>query len=216
MGMLQCLWEHGFIDSTHLKQYRIDRTKDMYGAIQVETSLKYLLSNCKDFEEEESLLQAMGQKMAVSVDRTPKYHCELAGEGIEYSLGCAKNLYCQKPLSENRKKETFRATVRQCLSRDNLTTQRIQRFSKGARDYICAYYALHHEQNRNDEETNSMTMMMTTTTTTMTSSNATTEPNIPTLVKIEKLVNDFKTHWCALDFDHGFIAATIMKKKKVR
>ena len=72
---------------------------------------------------------------------------------------------------------------------------------------MCAYYALHHEQNRNDEETSSMTMM------TMTSSNATTEPSIPTPVKIEKLMKDFKTHGCALDFVHGFIAATVKKKE---
>jgi len=59
-GMLLVLWEHRFINSTNLKQYTIDGTKDVYGVIQVETSLKYLLSNCKDFKEEESLLQAMG------------------------------------------------------------------------------------------------------------------------------------------------------------
>ena len=147
--------------------------------------------------------------MGISIDCTPKYHCDLAGEGIEYWWGCTKNLYCWKPLSEKRKKETFRATVRQWLSRDNLTTEQIQRFSKHARDCICAYFALHHEQNRNNEETNCMTttMMMTT---------SLCKPNIPTPVKIEKLVKDFKTHQCALDFDHGFIAATIVKKEKVR
>ena len=59
-----------------------------------------------------------------------------------------------------------------------------------------------------------MTMMMMMMITT--SSNATTEPNIPTPAKIEKLIKDFKTHQCALDFDHGFIAATIVKKEKVR
>jgi len=31
-------------------------------------SLKYLLGNCKDFEEEESLLQAVGRKLGVTVD----------------------------------------------------------------------------------------------------------------------------------------------------
>jgi len=64
---------------------------------------------------------------------------------------------------------------------------------------------LHHEQNRNDEE---MLNIMT-----MTSSNATTEPSIPTPDKIEELMKDFKTHWCALDFVHGFIAATVKKKE---
>jgi len=53
-------------------------------------------------------------------------------------------------------------------------------------------------------------------TTTMMMTTSLCKPNIPTPVKIEKLVKDFKTHRCALDLDHGFIAATIMKKEKVR
>jgi len=53
-------------------------------------SLKHILSQWKDFQEEESLLQTIAKKMGVAVDRTPKCHCELAGEGIEYSWGCTK------------------------------------------------------------------------------------------------------------------------------
>ena len=121
-GMLQILWEQGFIDIDNLKMYTIDGKKDAYGVSQPEMSLEYLLGNCKDFEEEESLLQVMGRKMGVAIDRMPKCHCELAGEGIEYSWGWAKNLYHQKPLSEKKRKEKFRDTVRQCLSRDVLTT----------------------------------------------------------------------------------------------
>ena len=48
------------------------------------------MTNCLDFEEEETLLQSMGRGMGVLVDRTPKCHCEMAGEGIEYSCGCQK------------------------------------------------------------------------------------------------------------------------------
>ena len=55
------------------------------------------MANCVDFEVEESLLQSMGTKMGVIIDRMPKCHCELAGEGMEYSWGCAKNEYRRKP-----------------------------------------------------------------------------------------------------------------------
>jgi hypothetical protein len=48
------------------------------------------MGNCKDFEEEESLLQANGRKMGVLVDRLPKCHCQLAGEGIEFTWRCLK------------------------------------------------------------------------------------------------------------------------------
>ena len=73
----------GFIDVNNLSAYTIDGKKDEYGVIQKETSLKHLMSNCTDFEEEESLLQSMGRQMGVMIDRTPKCHCEMAGERVE-------------------------------------------------------------------------------------------------------------------------------------
>ena len=88
-----------------------------------------MLGSCKDFEEEESLLQSMGRKMGVLVDRTPKCDCELAGEGIEYAWGCSKNYYRRLPLKEKKSKENFKASVRKCLSRDVLTQTRIRLFS---------------------------------------------------------------------------------------
>jgi hypothetical protein len=45
------------------------------------------------------MLQYYGRQMGVLVDWTPKCHCELAGEGIEYSWAAAKNkyrYYCEK------------------------------------------------------------------------------------------------------------------------
>jgi hypothetical protein len=78
-------------------------------------SLKYLLGNCTDFEEEELMLQSIGSALGVSIDWTPKCQCKLAGEGIEYSWGCAKNACWLMPLRTKRKKETFQKTVRKCL-----------------------------------------------------------------------------------------------------
>ncbi len=40
------------------------------------------MANYTDFADEESLLQSNGQKMGAIIDQTPKYHCELAGEGV--------------------------------------------------------------------------------------------------------------------------------------
>jgi hypothetical protein len=87
-----------------INEYTIDETKDLLGVRQKDMSLKFLMINCMDFEEEDSLLQSMGQRMNALIDRTPKCHCELAGEGIEYSWGCAKNEYCHQPLSAKKKK----------------------------------------------------------------------------------------------------------------
>jgi len=39
------------------------------------------------------MLQSIGQSLGVVVDRTPKCHCWIAGEGIVYSWGLEKNNY---------------------------------------------------------------------------------------------------------------------------
>jgi hypothetical protein len=130
-GMEQILWERGWIDENRpRKDYSKLGTKDSMGAIQKDTSLLELLANCADFENEETMLQAKGQEMGILVDRTPKCHCELAGEGIEYSWGCAKNFYRRQPLKMKRGKANFRATVQQCFSREILTIERIRLFSQ--------------------------------------------------------------------------------------
>jgi hypothetical protein len=194
-GMLQVLWERGFIDVTNINQYTVGGRKDEMGVLQTETSLKFLLGNCLDFEEEESLLQSKGRILGAKIDRTPKCHCELAGEGIEYSWGCAKNYFRQQPLKDKRKKENFRNTVRKCISEEYLTRERVRKFSRRARQYILAYQALH-SQEEEQQQPSSTTHQI-------------------TPMKIESLVKDFKTHRCALDFDKGFIKTVITKKEVV-
>ena len=92
-GLLRILWERGFIDELRLENYMLNGKHDAFGFVQKDFSLKLLKGNCLDFEEEETLLQSMGKEMGVLVDRTPKCHCELAGEGIEYSWSCAKKIF---------------------------------------------------------------------------------------------------------------------------
>jgi hypothetical protein len=41
------------------------------------------MSNCLEYEEEETLLQSMGREMGILVDRTPRCHCGLVDKGIE-------------------------------------------------------------------------------------------------------------------------------------
>ena len=87
-GLLRVLWERGFINTSKLSDYMLNGRQDAFGM-----SLKFLMSNCQDFEEEESQLQSMRCAMGLFVNRMPKYHCEVAGEGIEYSWGCSKIEY---------------------------------------------------------------------------------------------------------------------------
>jgi hypothetical protein len=91
---LQVSWEQGFIDpnvANKKKHYTINGRKNALEILDLDSSLKYLLGNCTDFDEEETMLQSMGMKMGILVDHTLKCHPELAGKDIEYSWGCSKN-----------------------------------------------------------------------------------------------------------------------------
>ena len=193
-GLLQILWERGIVDESRLSEYTMNGRQNGYGIVDKTFALKSLMANCLDFEEEETLLQSMGREMGVLVDRTPKCHCEMAGEGIEYSWGCAKNSFRRVPLKLRRGKENFRNEVRSCLSREKvLVTERIRLFSRRARSYICAYYVIWCKRRgkEGDAEMNESAFM--------------TDP-----VKMEKMIRHFKTHRCALDFDHSFCNATFI------
>ena len=101
------------------------------------------MENQPDFIEEETLLQYHGRLLGAIVDRTPKCHPEMAGEGIKYSWGCAKGFYRREKRSNKKTKEKFRNTVRKSLDREQvLTIERQRRFSKRARQYMLAYDAI--------------------------------------------------------------------------
>jgi hypothetical protein len=196
-GMEQILWERGWIDGNRpRKDYSKLGTKDSMGLIRSGTSLLDLVANCSDFENEETMLQTKGQEMGVFVDRTPKCHCELAGEGIEYSWGCAKNLYRRQPLKTKRGKSNFRATVRQCFSREVITIDRVRLFSQRARAYMLAYQLLREEEQG---------LLVTDVDVDVKSTSCP--------VNVEKILKKFKTHRCAMDFDNAFCKATFTKSE---
>jgi len=131
--------------------------------------------------------------MGILIDRTPKCHCELAGEGIEYSWGCLKNFYHHLPVTEKRTKKNFQGLVRRSLSHELLTTERIRKFSKQASQYICAYHSMWQQQQPQQNATMNSDMSVNS------------ETSSGSLANIKKLVKQFKTHRCALDFDYKFI-----------
>jgi hypothetical protein len=111
-GMLQILWERGFIDPAKKKEdYTMDGKKDAVDNINPETSLKRLMSLLTNFIQEETLLQYHGRLLGVKVERTPKCHPEIAGKGIDYDWGCAKGVYRPLPISEKRTKNKFCESV---------------------------------------------------------------------------------------------------------
>ena len=96
-----------------------------------------------DFVEEETLLEYRGRLLGILVDRTPKCHPEIVGEGIEYSWGCSKGAYHRVPFTEKKMKEKFCPSVQKCLDPSAvLTIVRQRKLSKRARQYMLAYHSI--------------------------------------------------------------------------
>ena len=62
---------------------------DFSPAANTRFRLRTMIASMPDFENEETRLQYVGRKLGIVVDRSPKYHPEVAGEDIEYFWGCA-------------------------------------------------------------------------------------------------------------------------------
>jgi hypothetical protein len=89
-GLLQVLWERGWIDEQQADEYTVNVAKDNDGQVVDGAKnwiLKYLMASCLEIAEEMTALQHVGKELGVSVIISPKFHAEMAGEGIEYSWG---------------------------------------------------------------------------------------------------------------------------------
>lgn len=78
-GTLQVLWERGWIDPTDLNKHTQKGKKG--GVTDLNNSLDYLMSLQSDFVNEKTMLQFIGEKLGCIIDRTPKCHPEMAGDG---------------------------------------------------------------------------------------------------------------------------------------
>ena len=107
-----------------------------FGNVIEAMGLDHLLSKCTDFLAEKSLLQLNLENLGAQCFHLPKFHCELAGEGIEYSLGVAKLAYWKLKKAEKDTIVKFHLQVQLCLSRDHLTANRVCLHSKQAREYM--------------------------------------------------------------------------------
>ena len=167
-------------DGVNIKSYQAMKY-DNEGNLVKEFSLQYLLGQCADFQNEVSQLEFVCEQLGATALITPKYHAELAGEGIEYTWGFLKSIYRRYPLEKKKGKTQFEALLNQCLSRDLITKEIVRKFSRRARGYMEAYVAL----DINEEEEMYGTPI----------------PH----QKIEQLKKVLKSHRAAIDFDKEFI-----------
>ncbi|EJK65513.1 hypothetical protein THAOC_13613, partial [Thalassiosira oceanica] len=76
-GLMQVLWERGFIDASKpYSHYQVEKKVD--GKVVEDISLRHMMGKCTDFAEEVSQLEAIGKKLGCSVIITTKYHAEYA------------------------------------------------------------------------------------------------------------------------------------------
>ena len=87
-------------------------------------------------------LQFHGNKLGVTIDRSPKCHPEIAGEGIEFLWAIAKIYYRSCPISRKRTKKIFLALVKECFSAAVIDTQTTRACSRRCREYMLMYSAI--------------------------------------------------------------------------
>jgi hypothetical protein len=123
-GLLQVQWERGLIKSTELDKYTVDGQKNVLtGKVDLQYSLRQILANCRDFKEEETALQQLGRQLGVAVLLMPKFHAELAGEGVECSWAHAKAHYRRVPVSRKRGRDNFKQLLKDCTCPANVLTR---------------------------------------------------------------------------------------------
>ncbi len=163
---------------------------------------------CTDFQEEETALQHLGKQLGSTVIFTPKFHCEFAGEGIEYNWAHAKAKMRATPLREKKGRANFIKLVKKCICPETvLTRERVSKFAARARAYICTYYHLSHREE--DDATASDESLFA-----GAPSFHTSQKQQLLYKEIERLMKQFKTHRCrALDFDQRFVKAELREEE---
>ena len=150
-GLLQVLYERGFIDTAQLSEYsengrkhQLDDNNDVLPEYK-KFVLRSLMEETTDFKNEPNAIQQLATDLSkqsmngtkIEVIITPKYHCEIAGEGIEYDWGMAKRYYRNIPFIDKVTKDKFHKCVKQAM--EYIYVKHARLFSGKARRYMLAY-----------------------------------------------------------------------------
>ena len=87
----------------HVFSRQKTKPKDEFGKVKAEYQkdvLRTLMRKCLDFAREQSAMEVLLSRLSEKAGDTeiqlltyPKYHCELAGEGVEFVWGLTKQYY---------------------------------------------------------------------------------------------------------------------------
>jgi hypothetical protein len=171
----------------------LGRKKDKDGVFIPGSSHKELLASCSDFKNELSLMQHLGISLGVHIASTPKYHAEIAGEGIEYDWTLSKNWFKRLPLSERKTRAGFATQVKKALSSEIVTKGRARGSARRARSYILAYIYLDEQQKAGNGVEGDLLLF----------------PDIEGVAK--KFSKRSKSHRSAADFDTAFVNRLLLE-----
>jgi len=116
------------VNMDEISKYSEKGKKDRDGKIIESTSYQLILGACLDYKNKKYILEAIAERRGLIIKHTPKYHCELAREGIAYSWGFAKLRYRGRvPLEDKNSAMKFRACVDEALDA----------VSKLSNEYVC-------------------------------------------------------------------------------
>lgn len=92
------------------------------------------------------------RSLGVFVLYSPKSHCEIVGEGVEFLWACSKTWYCREPSLKKLGKDSFKNVVHMSIGRDIISIERMRLFGQRQQHYILAYLALHDVKVTKEEE----------------------------------------------------------------
>ena len=151
-GLFQVLWERGWIDPNNMIKYvkttrdawlEADKktVKEAYQADYKKYSMVHLMSECSDFKNEKSAMEKLAEDLSerhrcrIEILVSTKYHCEMAGEGIEYGWGYSKKVFRAFSLNEKKDKAAFLRCLTASLKKTTPEIMRKMYVSKGTSLY---------------------------------------------------------------------------------
>ena len=117
---------------------------------------------------------------------------------MEHSWALAKNCHRSRPLQDKKTKEGFKNLVKNCISRDHLTAERIRKVSRRSWACILAHHVLQdgHWPAGTERTSNGSEMAM---------APVEDESGKIMLSKLEGVMKLFKSHRTTLHWDGGFV-----------
>ena len=74
----------------------------------------------------------------------PKYHCEIAGDGIEFVWGLIKKWYRNVVLSKKQTKDSFTDCFKDCVAKTSI--EHVRKFATKVRRYMLSYNNLNNNE----------------------------------------------------------------------